>query len=59
LYDLLQLGLGHLNGLERSKDEAGLESVVEAAAELDLELERPEAMEDGGVVLQGVAGAED
>lgn len=45
--------------MERSRDEAGLESVVEAAAELDRELERPEMMEDGGVVLHGVAGAED
>ena len=51
LYDLLQLGLGHLRGFERSKEEAGQESVEEATAELMRELERPEA---GGVDLPGV-----
>jgi hypothetical protein len=56
LYDLLQLGLGHLKGFDRSSEEAGRESVVEAAAELARELER---MVEGGVFLQGVAGAEE
>ena len=48
------MGLGHLNGLERSKDQVGLETETG----FDLELERPEVMEDG-VVLQGVSWAED
>lgn len=40
LYDLLQFGFGHLNGLERSSDDAGRDSVVDArGVEVALELE--------------------
>jgi len=54
LYDLLQPGFGHRNGLARSKDEAGRERPDEETDDTDPCREGPSPME--GAVLVGVDG---